>query len=74
MGDLLVGSKSDAEADTIYKELTFHFTVKSIGAARFILVVGFETVPIYCEAGLEVCAKWSLCSSQSHLYRSGLNS
>ncbi|CAI5731220.1 unnamed protein product [Peronospora farinosa] len=35
--DLLIGCKSDAEADTIYKELSEHFTVKSLGAARFIL-------------------------------------
>ena len=35
--DILIGCKSNAEADGIYKELTAHFSVKSLGAARFIL-------------------------------------
>ena len=35
--DILIGCKSNAEADGIYKELTAYFSVKSLGAARFIL-------------------------------------
>ena len=37
MDDLPLGLKSDAGADTIFKELSEHFTVKSLGAARIIL-------------------------------------
>ena len=35
--DLLIGCKSDAEVDKIINDLSEHFTVKSLGAARFIL-------------------------------------
>ncbi|CAI5721156.1 unnamed protein product [Peronospora farinosa] len=34
VGDLLIGCKSNAEADD-FKEMSEHFIVKSIGAARF---------------------------------------
>ena len=58
---------SDAEADTIYKEVTVHFTVKPLEAARFILhgceifkrkrEVDVNTNPIYIEIGLEISTK-----------------
>ena len=63
-----IGSMSDAEADTIYKEVTVHFTVKPLEAARFILhgieifkrkkKVDVKTKPIYIEIGLEITTKW----------------
>ena len=35
--DLLVGCKHDEEADGIHRELSAHFSLKSLGAARYVL-------------------------------------
>ena len=78
--DLLIGCKSDAEVDTIFKDLSEHFTVKSLGAARFILGMEVnysqekgELVLIQSEFLMKLVSKFeqsgALCSTQPYLRR-----